>query len=97
MAKKKENAAVKAPLYINGRYVVEKTLAAKPAQGTAPYAAAEGKVKVTLVKSPIGTKADHRATLAGLGLKKIRQSRVLEDTPAVRGMINKVAYLVRAE
>ena len=51
-------------------------------------------VKVTLVKSPIGTKADHRATLA---LKKIRQSRVLEDTPAVRGMINKVAYLVRAE
>lgn len=54
-------------------------------------------VKVTLVKSPIGTKADHRGTLAGLGLKKIRQSRVLEDTPAVRGMINKVAYLVRAE
>ena len=54
-------------------------------------------VKVTLVKSPIGTKADHRATLARLGLKKIRQSRVLEDTPAVRGMINKVAYLVRAE
>ena len=57
----------------------------------------EKTVKVTLVKSPIGTKADHRATLAGLGLKKIRQSRVLEDTPAVRGMINKVAYLVRAE
>ena len=54
MAKKKENAAVKAPLYINGRYVVEKTLAAKPAQGTAPYAAAEGKVKVTLVKSTNG-------------------------------------------
>ena len=42
-------------------------------------------VKVTLVKSPIGTKADHRATLAGLGLKKIRQSRVLEDTPAACG------------
>ena len=38
-------------------------------------------VKVTLVKSPIGTKADHRATLAGLGLKKLNQSRVLEDTP----------------
>lgn len=54
-------------------------------------------VKVTLVKSSIGTKADHRATLAGLGLKKLNQSRVLEDTPAVRGMINKVAYLVRAE
>ena len=54
-------------------------------------------VKVTLVKSPIGTKADHRATLLGLGLKKLNQSRVLEDTPAVRGMITKVAYLVRAE
>lgn len=54
-------------------------------------------VKVTLVKSPIGTKADHRATLLGLGLKKLNQTRVLEDTPAVRGMINKVAYLVRAE
>ena len=54
-------------------------------------------VKVTLVKSAIGTKADHRATLLGLGLKKLNQSRVLEDTPAVRGMITKVAYLVRAE
>ncbi len=54
-------------------------------------------VKVTLVKSPIGTNAAHRATLAGLGLKKLNQSRVLEDTPAVRGMITKVAFLVRAE
>lgn len=54
-------------------------------------------VKVMLVKSPIGTKADHRATLRGLGLKKINQTRELEDTPAVRGMITKVAYLVRAE
>jgi large subunit ribosomal protein L30 len=54
-------------------------------------------VKVTLVKSPIGTKADHRATLRGLGLSKMNQTRELEDTPAVRGMINKVAYLVRAE
>lgn len=54
-------------------------------------------VKVTLVKSPIGTKADHRATLRGLGLKKLNSSKVLEDTPCVRGMINKVAYLVRAE
>ena len=38
-------------------------------------------VKVTLVKSPIGTNADHRATVLGLGLKKIRQTRELEDTP----------------
>lgn len=54
-------------------------------------------IKVTLVKSPIGTIADHRATVLGLGLKKIRQTRELEDTPAVRGMINKIAYLVRVE
>ena len=52
-------------------------------------------VKVTLVRSPAGTRESHRATVRGLGLRKIRQSRVLEDTPAVRGMINKVSYLVR--
>jgi large subunit ribosomal protein L30 len=56
-----------------------------------------GKVKVTLVKSPIGTIESHRACVRGLGLKKMHQSRVLEDTPAVRGMINKVNYLVKAE
>ena len=54
-------------------------------------------IKVTLIKSPIGTKADHRATLRGLGLSKMNQTRELEDTPAVRGMITKVAYWVRAE
>jgi large subunit ribosomal protein L30 len=54
-------------------------------------------LKVTLVRSPIGCKADHRQTVVGLGLKKIRSTRVLEDTPAVRGMINKVSYLVSVE
>lgn len=54
-------------------------------------------VKVTLVKSPISTGAKHRATLLGLGLKKLHQTRELEDTPAVRGMITKVAFLVRVE
>lgn len=52
-------------------------------------------IKVTLVRSPVGTRESHRATVRGLGLRKIRQSRVLEDTPAVRGMINKVSYLIR--
>lgn len=52
-------------------------------------------VKVTLVKSPIGCKVGHRATVLGLGLKKLNQTRELEDTPAVRGMINRVQYLVR--
>jgi len=52
-------------------------------------------LKVTLVKSPIGTRDSHRATVLGLGLKKINQTRELEDTLAVRGMISKVSYLVR--
>jgi len=52
-------------------------------------------VKVTLVRSPIGCRSDHRATVLGLGLKRLRQTRELEDTPAVRGMITKVAYLVQ--
>jgi len=52
-------------------------------------------VTVTLVKSVAGTRSDHRATVLGLGLKRINQSRQLEDTPAVRGMIHKVAYLLK--
>lgn len=54
-------------------------------------------VKVTLVRSPIGTRESHRATVRGLGLRRLNHSVVLEDTPAVRGMINKVSYLVKAE
>jgi large subunit ribosomal protein L30 len=52
-------------------------------------------VKVTLVRSPIGTLPAHRATVRGLGLRKINQSRELIDTREVRGMINKISYLVR--
>ena len=52
-------------------------------------------LKVTLVKSPISAKAAHQATVRGLGLKRMRQTRELEDTPAVRGMINKVSHLVQ--
>jgi len=55
------------------------------------------KLKVTLVKSVIGTVESHRATVRGLGLRRIRQTVELEDTPAVRGMITKVAYLVKLE
>jgi large subunit ribosomal protein L30 len=55
------------------------------------------KIKVTLVKSVIGTKQDHRATVRGLGLRKLNSSSELVDTPAVRGMINKVQYLVKVE
>ncbi len=55
------------------------------------------KIKVTLVKSIIGTKQDHRATVPGLGLRKLNSSAELLDTPAVRGMIQKVQYLVKVE
>ncbi len=54
-------------------------------------------VKVTLVRSPINTQASHRATVRGLGLRRLHHTVELEDTPAVRGMINKVGYLLRFE
>jgi large subunit ribosomal protein L30 len=54
-------------------------------------------VTVTQVGSPIGRRADQEATLKGLGLNKRHRTRTLEDTPAVRGMINKVKHLVRVE
>ena len=54
-------------------------------------------LKVTLVRSPIGTKQEHRACVRGLGLRKIRQTVELADTPATRGMINTVSYLVKCE
>ena len=55
----------------------------------------ENKLKVQLIRSPIGTKESHRATVRGLGLRGVNSVRELEDTPAVRGMINKIAYLVK--
>lgn len=57
----------------------------------------EKKIKVTLVKSLIGTKREHRATVRGLGLGRLNQTRELRDTPAIRGMLKKVAYLVKCE
>ena len=54
-------------------------------------------IKVTQTGSPIGRTADQQGTLVGLGLNKRHRSRVLEDTPSVRGMINKVRHLVRVE
>jgi len=55
------------------------------------------KIKVRLVKGLAGTRQDHRATVRGLGLKRINSVSELVDTPEVRGMINKVAYLVRID
>ena len=55
------------------------------------------KIKIRLLKSINNVRRDHRATVHGLGLKKINQVSELADTPAVRGMINKVNYLVRID
>lgn len=54
-------------------------------------------MKVTLVRSLIGVKGDHRATVRALGLRKTGDSRELSDTRDLRGMVNKVAYLLRVE
>lgn len=54
-------------------------------------------VKVTQTGSPIGRRGDQRATLIGLGLNKMHRVSVLEDTPSVRGMIAKVAHLIKVE
>jgi len=56
-----------------------------------------GKVRVTQVASGLGRRKNQIGTLVGLGLNKIRVTRVLEDTPAVRGMIRTVQHLVRTE
>ena len=55
------------------------------------------KIKVTLLKSVAGIRRTHRDTVRGLGLKRINHAVELADTPAVRGMINKVNYLVRID
>jgi large subunit ribosomal protein L30 len=55
------------------------------------------KIRVTLLKSVAGIKRTHVATVRGLGLKRINHVVELADTPAVRGMINKVGYLVRID
>jgi large subunit ribosomal protein L30 len=54
-------------------------------------------LRVTQVHSPIGRQNDQRQTLIGLGLNKMHRTRELEDTPSVRGMINKISHLVRVE
>lgn len=52
-------------------------------------------VNIKLVRSIAGTRESHRATVRGLGLRKLNSESTLEDTPSVRGMINKVSYLVK--
>jgi large subunit ribosomal protein L30 len=55
------------------------------------------KFKVTLVRSVINTRESHRATVRGLGLRRLNHTVEVEDTPATRGMVNKVGYLLKCE
>lgn len=55
------------------------------------------KLKITLTKSTIGRKKDHIATVSALGLRKIGKTVEHEDTPQIRGMINKISYLLKVE
>jgi large subunit ribosomal protein L30 len=73
------------------KVVETKKAATKKAASTKPT------ISVTLVKSFHGRLPKHRATVTGLGLKRINHTVVLEDTPEVRGMINKVSYLLKVE
>lgn len=57
----------------------------------------DGMIKVTLVKSPNSTPERHRLCVKGLGLRKLHQTVELKDSPSVRGLINKVNYLVRVD
>jgi large subunit ribosomal protein L30 len=57
--------------------------------------ATKATITVEQIASPIGRHSSHRATLVGLGLNKIRRTRTLEDTPSVRGMVNKLPHMVR--
>jgi len=59
--------------------------------------AADKKIRVTLVKSSNGRLQSHKDTVRGLGLRRIRHSVELDDTPEIRGMINRINYLVRVE
>ena len=90
-APKVETPKVEAPK------VVAAPKPAKPKAAPAPKRIPEKALKVTQIGSPIGREDYQRATLKGLGLNKLHRSRVLEDTPAVRGMIQRVHHLVRVE
>ena len=78
-----------------GRVTGGKARSGKATAGKAKADESGKRVRVTLVRGLIGTRESHRATVRGLGLRRINHTVELEDTPSVRGMINKVYYLVQ--
>ncbi len=91
--------ATKAPAKAATKTAVtaEAKTAKKAATKTTATAKTGKTLKVTQIKSLIGTKQSHRDTIRGLGLRRINHTVQLEDTPCVRGMINKVFYMVKCE
>lgn len=88
------------PLIINNRVVTMPTKPLynlKPEKGFAPYELTNRKIKVTLIRSTIGSLAVHKATIEALGLKKIRSSKIHNDNAAIQGMLYRVRHLVKVE
>lgn len=75
----------------------KKTTAKKEAVEKPAAKTSAGKMRVTQIKSLIGTIGRHRDSVRGLGLRRVNHTVEVEDTPATRGMVNKVRYLVRVE
>jgi len=100
MAEKKVETKA-APKKATPKKVVAKVATSKVVEtkktSTKKVVSTKSKVSVTLIKSFYGRLPKHRATVTGLGLKRINHTVVLEDTPEVRGMINKVSYLLKVE
>jgi large subunit ribosomal protein L30 len=91
-------AAHSAPAVAKAPKAARAAPAPKPKKAArAPKGPPEKTVTITQIGSPIGRQDYQRATLKGLGLDKLRRSRVLEDTPAVRGMIDRVRHLLRID
>jgi large subunit ribosomal protein L30 len=81
----------------SGQATASEAPARKATAGKSEAAKSGKRVRVTLVRGLIGTRESHRATVRGLGLRRINHTVELEDTPSVRGMINKVRYLLECE
>lgn len=92
VAKKKATKKTAAKKTVAKKAPAKKEVAEKPVAKTAA-----GKMRVTQIKSLIGTIGRHRDSVRGLGLRRVNHTVEVEDTPATRGMVNKVRYLVRVE
>jgi len=91
---------INAPKMHHGKVVVESKKPlynVKNNKGEMPYAISEESVKVTLIKSTIGSLEVHKATVAALGLKKVGSSKVFKVSPALNGMLFRVRHLIKVE